>query len=1157
MQSVDGDVRLSVGFDTKELQKNLSKVFANTMKSITTSSKELDKSFIVVGNSSDTVNKTIKEINRNILKLVDLVVDFRQNISKISGISPTLLNDFTSLTKSMTEIVSQSTKFGNAWSSKKIKVDSTVSTMMQLQLNAEKAKNTVDKLKAALDALNASKSVSTKYEALSTEYTNTTNSIDKLFIEIQKTEQQLQSLKTEFGDNSDTVKQYEDYLRGLELQYRRLTAQADNLHTSLNNMKVNNEVFVFNTDAEQAEFDNLQAQLENAQGQFDIAQKKVEEFQQALDSLAATNVTEQVTEITDTLAQSEPTVEHWYDELVTLFTTDIPFERVVETARGGLAELRNIFAGYTTEIENDAGELEEIHINGLFDNIKEKFTQASEFVNVIRQPVDKLANVFSALGAKIKGVTKNIIDFVKNSKLAKKGTTDLNNAIKKGIGIILKYGLGIRSTYILVNKLRSATKEGYKNLAGYSDTVNKSISSVLSSLAKFKNQLAATFEPIVTYVVPILNKLIAKLNEALVALSKFFGAWTGRQTVYKANDMQKEYVESLDETAKSAKKAEDALKSYLSPLDDINRFTDNNDDSSSKSKTNADDDNNKIDYSNMFTTIEVDSKFKEFVEKIKKYFSKIFEPIKKAWDKYGKPVIDSIKTAFNSVKGAISSVHSSFMNVWTGGTGETIVGNILQIFKNILDTISNISTNFKTAWDSGVGTDIIQTLADILNTVLEHINNISEKTSEWADGLDFEPILSAFDTVLTSIQGIVDSAGDFGEKVWDKVFLPLSEWALEEGAPAALEALSGFLDVVNAVGKVVADNLTSMWDNFFSKWIDFAGDIVVKWLQDIGQFFKDVSDNPVAITILGNLITSILGIAAAVLILNTALAINPFMLIAIAIGAVSIAIIEVVENWDTLKEAWLEGVTTIGNSIKDFFINTIIGGWKQFIDGTKKKAVELKLKIVTFLISLKDTIKTKVGEVWDNLKTGAKDAWAKIKNVFSNVGKFFGDTFSKAWQKVKDIFSKGGKIFSGIKEGIETAFKKIVNSLIDGINRVVSTPFNAINNALSGLRNTTILDFQPFNWLPSVDVPQIPHLAKGAVLPPRKEFMAVLGDQKNGRNLEAPENLIRQIVHEESNSKGNTYNLKAQIGRRTLFEIMIEEAKIRQAQTGDNPFELA
>ena len=70
--------------------------------------------------------------------------------------------------------------------------------------------------------------------------------------------------------------------------------------------------------------------------------------------------------------------------------------------------------------------------------------------------------------------------------------------------------------------------------------------------------------------------------------------------------------------------------------------------------------------------------------------------------------------------------------------------------------------------------------------------------------------------------------------------------------------------------------------------------------------------------------------------------------------------------------------------------------------------------------------------------------------------------------------------------------------------------------------------------------------------------MAVLGDQKNGNNIEAPENLIRQIVREEAGGLGGgTYNFTANINRRTLFKEVIDEAKMQRISTGKNPFELA
>ena len=70
----------------------------------------------------------------------------------------------------------------------------------------------------------------------------------------------------------------------------------------------------------------------------------------------------------------------------------------------------------------------------------------------------------------------------------------------------------------------------------------------------------------------------------------------------------------------------------------------------------------------------------------------------------------------------------------------------------------------------------------------------------------------------------------------------------------------------------------------------------------------------------------------------------------------------------------------------------------------------------------------------------------------------------------------------------------------------------------------------------------------------------MLGDQKSGNNIEAPESLLRKIVREESGgvtAGGGQYRFIAQLNRRTLFDEMIAEAEIRQMMSGRNPFELA
>lgn len=120
--------------------------------------------------------------------------------------------------------------------------------------------------------------------------------------------------------------------------------------------------------------------------------------------------------------------------------------------------------------------------------------------------------------------------------------------------------------------------------------------------------------------------------------------------------------------------------------------------------------------------------------------------------------------------------------------------------------------------------------------------------------------------------------------------------------------------------------------------------------------------------------------------------------------------------------------------------------------------------------------------VWKKLKDGAKNAWQGIKDTFGKVASWFGEKFGSAWTKVKNVFSTGGKIFDGIKEGISSAFTKTVNKIISGVNKVVSVPFNAINNALNKIRNVSIAGLSPFSGLPTVSVPKIPLFAEGGIL---------------------------------------------------------------------------
>ena len=164
------------------------------------------------------------------------------------------------------------------------------------------------------------------------------------------------------------------------------------------------------------------------------------------------------------------------------------------------------------------------------------------------------------------------------------------------------------------------------------------------------------------------------------------------------------------------------------------------------------------------------------------------------------------------------------------------------------------------------------------------------------------------------------------------------------------------------------------------------------------------------------------------------------------------------------------------------------------------------------------------------------------------------EKFTSAKNKVVDIFG-----------GIKDTIRSLLNKVIGIVNRAIGT----VNSAIGGIESA--FSFGPWE-VPTPfgkktigfsatfpRVPTIPYLAKGAVIPPRSEFLAVLGDQKQGNNIETPEALLRKIVREESGGQqsGGNYRFTAQINRRTVFDEIIEEAKLRRDTSGRNPFELA
>lgn len=159
----------------------------------------------------------------------------------------------------------------------------------------------------------------------------------------------------------------------------------------------------------------------------------------------------------------------------------------------------------------------------------------------------------------------------------------------------------------------------------------------------------------------------------------------------------------------------------------------------------------------------------------------------------------------------------------------------------------------------------------------------------------------------------------------------------------------------------------------------------------------------------------------------------------------------------------------------------------------------------------------------------------------------------KALTKLALNFADAGKsIVENILNGLKSAWEKVVawvKNAVDWIKGIFGGATSSASSADAGGRSSYNVQA-----MPALRPVEIPALAKGAVIPPNREFMAVLGDQKQGTNIEAPADLIRQIAREEMNnaSAGEEITIKftgdlAQLARVLSPEITRQQRNRQRA----------
>ena len=436
--------------------------------------------------------------------------------------------------------------------------------------------------------------------------------------------------------------------------------------------------------------------------------------------------------------------------------------------------------------------------------------------------------------------------------------------------------------------------------------------------------------------------------------------------------------------------------------------------------------------------------FKQLFEKIKNsfafkvivnYFKMAWENIKAVWDvvaAYFKTIFENIKLVFSAVKSVLSG---DFSGAWEAI--KKIFANVAKFFlDNVLGAIKKIFGNIDKFF-GGIFSKAWNKVVEIWGKVASWFNeHVVQPIKDF-----FAPVVEFFRTSFEIIRQLAQGCWNAIKAIWSVV----SAWFKSHIIDPVVNFFTAAWNIIKQLAQGCWNAIKAIWS------------VVSAW-------FKSHIIDPVAnfFTALWNAIKT----AAQ----NTWNAIKTVW--SVVSGWFNTYIIQPVANfftgmWNGIKNA----ASAAWNGIKAVW--SIVSGW--------------------FNDTIIAPIKNWFGGMWDKVKSGASDAWEGIKSVFGGVADWFREKFSVAWQKVKDVFSTGGQVFDGIKDGIVSAFKVVVNAIIRGINKVIAIPFNAINGMLDKIQNVSIAGVEPFSGLVSrLPVPEIPELARGGVV--RKATHAIIGE---------------------------------------------------------------
>ena len=838
-------------------------------------------------------------------------------------------------------------------------------------------------------------------------------------------------------------------------------------------------------------------------------------------------------------------------------------------------------------------------VKGSIDDYKQKLMSAAPAQQKLASASEKASRSIAKTGKAANGAKLSIGRMLGMSLLmsiAFRAFSAAISAMKEGFTNLAQYS--------------SSTNNSISMLWGSLETLKNSLATafapILSVVAPILSKFIDMLSTAASYVSMFFSFLSGKstYTKAIAVQKDYAGSL-------------KDTASGAKDAADGTKEATEAAEEYLSPLDDINKM-DKQDSGSGSGGSGGGGGGAGGGSGPLFEEVPIDNKFASLLDSVLDKLKQIRDIFMDGfWDGLGdyKPVLEELKKDLKSIGEHIKDIFTDknvqeaakrFATLFIYNMGKT-VGSFVSIGLTIAaNVVGGIESYLEENTDRikkwlvrmfDLGSEISIIVGNLSATIAEIFQQtFGSQTAQNITG----NIIGIFTTAFGEI---ILLATSFAKDVMDAIATPIIE-----NKDKIIEAINNTLKPIEEITQSIedfvqklADKLTELYDEHIGPFINDVGSglseiggtlldtynqYIAPILDQWAQKFDEVLNGPVGDAIdhiideIGRLIDGLNWLWNNVLIpLIQWLIENVIPVLAPIVAWIGDTLLSIVASVTGMADSVLKQL----DGIIQFLTGVFTGDWAQALSGILLYVEGFKQNINIIFNFIKNQILDPLSKWLDGVfkVDWVKDfgvigdymnAWlaniqnivAAVKQAFSGIVDFVNGVLSGDWQQAWDGIKN---IFGGAWNGMLAIIKSPINGIIglmNGLLRAAQIMQNGVANALNkmkisvpswvtSLTGVSSIGFHISKW----SAPHIPYLAQGAVIPPNKEFMAVLGDQKSGNNIEAPESLIRKIVREETGNSSRKIEVPVYLNRRQIAKAVLEEGKNMRTQTGRNPFEMA